>query len=206
MLSTGQANFSEKRWLENFLGNSGSSKPESRTWANTTVPSDRLRACWIESESRLFKFSENILSLRFEEEAAILSITASMVCLLVLIRTRSSDKSLTYPSTLTCLNHLVKTLMGNLTTANGTVGMAYAGKQKTHVIVDFGNGPNCRAGISGSGFLIYGNRRRKPFNCINIWLFHNPKELSGIGGKGFNVPSLPFRINSVESKGTFSTT
>src|SRR3990167_3300542 len=106
MLSTGQANFSEKRWLENFLGNSGSSKPESRPWANPTVPSDRLRACWIESESRPFKFSENILSLRFEPEAAILSITASMVCLLVLMRTRSSDKSLTYPSTLTCLNPL----------------------------------------------------------------------------------------------------
>src|SRR3990170_7411516 len=45
ILSTGHENLSENKWSENFLGNSGISKPLSCTWAKITFPLERLRAC-----------------------------------------------------------------------------------------------------------------------------------------------------------------
>ena len=48
------------------------------------------------------------------------------------------------------------------------------------------------------GFLLDGNRRGKPFDVVNVRLFHHRQELAGVGGQRLDVTPLPFRKNRVE--------
>src|SRR3990167_6383687 len=90
MLSTGQVNFSEYKCSFKFLGYCGISKLLSMISAAMMVPSARFRPC-----------STDSVSLFLSAGKVNLSTTASIECLLVLIKTKSSSISLILPSTLT---------------------------------------------------------------------------------------------------------
>ena len=48
------------------------------------------------------------------------------------------------------------------------------------------------------GFLLDGNRWGKPFDVVDIRLFHHRQELAGIGRQRLDVAPLPFRKDRVE--------
>ncbi len=79
--------------------------------------------------------------------------------------------------------------------------LTYAGKQQTQVVVDLGNGPDGRAWVVRGRLLLNGDRGRQTFDVIDIRLFHQRQELARIGGERFNVATLTFGIEGVESQG-----
>ncbi len=50
------------------------------------------------------------------------------------------------------------------------------------------------------GFLLDGDRRRQPFDVVDVRFFHQRQELTRIGGERFNVAALSFGIQRVESQ------
>src|SRR3989344_7728744 len=122
ILSTGQVNFSEYRCSLRSLGYWGISKLLSMISAAIMLPSARFRPCSVDSASLVLSAGK-----------VNLSTTASIECLLVLIKTKSSPISLIWPSTLTCRKpFLARSAKSSryFTAAYRTMRMADSGKQK----------------------------------------------------------------------------
>ena len=98
------------------------------------------------------------------------------------------------------IHHLIHGLLCNLPTAVRTVGGTDPGIEQPEIIVNLRHGSHCRAGIAVGGFLVYGNSRRKPLDFLHIGFLHLTQELPCIGGQGFHVTTLPFRINRIKSQ------
>ena len=81
-----------------------------------------------------------------------------------------------------------------------------AGKEKSEVVVDFGYRRDGRPGISGGRLLLDGYRRRQSLDSVHIGLLHGLEKLPGVGGEGFDVSSLPLRVDRVKRKRGFSGT
>ena len=88
--------------------------------------------------------------------------------------------------------------------ALGAVRRADGAVNHPQVVVYFGNRAYGRTGGPRGGFLFDGDRRRKPFDRIDVRPFHLVKKLSGVGREGFDVAALPLGVKSIEGKRGFA--
>src|SRR3989338_1295866 len=79
-----------------------------------------------------------------------------------------------------------------------TVWLSNTCVENTQIVVDFGNSGNGRTGVARRRLLIDRNSRRKTGNLVDIRLLHLIKELPRVRRERLNIPTLPFRKNSIE--------
>ena len=68
------------------------------------------------------------------------------------------------------------------------------------VIVDLGDGAHGRTRGARGGFLLDGDRRRKPFDHVHFGPFHLVEKLPCVSRQRFDVAALSFGINGVKRK------
>jgi len=86
---------------------------------------------------------------------------------------------------------------------NRGISPACAGKQQAEIIIDLGHTAHRGPGSAGDHLLLDGDGRTKTFNIVYIRFVHTSHELPGIGAKTFRITPLPFREQSIDSKGGF---
>ncbi len=83
---------------------------------------------------------------------------------------------------------------------------ADARPEKTHIVVDLGDGADGRARILRRCLLLDGDGGREPFNALHIRLLHQLQELARIGRKALDIAPLALSIDRVEGKRGFART
>ena len=78
------------------------------------------------------------------------------------------------------VGHLVNTLPLYFTSADGTVRYAYAGIQKSEIVVYLRYRADRRARIFRRGFLVNRNCGRQPLDKLHVGFFHLPQKLTRI--------------------------
>ncbi len=86
----------------------------------------------------------------------------------------------------------------------GAVGATDPGEEQAQVVVDLGDGADGGAGVVGGGLLLDGDGRRQPLDVVQVRFVHHRQELPGVGGEGFHVAALSFRIDGVEGERGFA--
>jgi hypothetical protein len=99
------------------------------------------------------------------------------------------------------IDHLLRGLMRNGAATVWAVRMTDASPKQSHVIVDLGDGTHRRPRIATRALLVDRDRRGQTIDVIDIRFFHLAQELPGIGGKGLDIPPLPFGKYRVECQG-----
>ena len=102
-----------------------------------------------------------------------------------------------------CIDDLLHGLPFDGSPALVAVGVAHPGVQQAKVVVNLGDGADCRAGVVRHTLLVDGYRRGQPFDVIHVGLVHAPKELPSICRKRFDVSPLALGVDRVEGKGAF---
>ena len=96
------------------------------------------------------------------------------------------------------IDHLRHALRLQRQFVNRTVRRADARVQQPQIVVDFGDGADGRARIVRRRALLDRNRRRKPFDQIDVGLFHQLQKLARVSRQRFDVAALAFRVQRVE--------
>jgi hypothetical protein len=78
------------------------------------------------------------------------------------------------------------------------VRIADAREQQAQVVVDLGDRADGRARVVRRRLLLDRDRRRQPFDQIDVGLFHQLQELPRVGRQRLDVAALPLRIQRVE--------
>ena len=99
------------------------------------------------------------------------------------------------------IHHLVYRLLLNLFPALRTVRNSDPCVEQPEIVIDLRHRPYRRTGIPVGGLLVNRDGRRKSLYALHVRLLHLSQELSGIGGQGLHVPSLPLRIDRIEGQG-----
>ena len=71
-------------------------------------------------------------------------------------------------------------------------------------VVDFSDGADRGARVAARGLLFQRDGGGKSFDLVDVRLVHLREELAGVGGKGFHIPALAFRIDDVERECGFA--
>ena len=85
-------------------------------------------------------------------------------------------------------------------TALGAVHLAEAGEEDAQEVVDLGNRAHGGAGIAARGLLFQRNGGREALDLVHVRLVHLGQELAGVGGEGFHITALAFRVDDVEGQ------
>ncbi len=91
-------------------------------------------------------------------------------------------------------------LRGDLAPAVVAVRDADVGEEQPQVVVDLGDGADRRAGVGAGGLLLDRDRRREPFDQIDVRLLHLLEKLPRVRRERLDVPALPFGVNRVEGQ------
>ena len=83
------------------------------------------------------------------------------------------------------------------------VRLADGRKQDAQIVVNLGRRRDRGTRIGPRAPLLDRDRRRKPFDEIDVRLFHLVQELPGVGGEAFDVAALAFGIERVEGERGF---
>ena len=102
------------------------------------------------------------------------------------------------------VDHLAHGLCLESIAMHGAVWRTGPRKQQPQVIVDFGDGADRRARVVARGLLLDGDCRRKPFDVVDIRLFHHREELPRIGRQRLDVAPLTLGIDGIEGKRGFA--
>ena len=101
--------------------------------------------------------------------------------------------------------HTVDDLLGRLClNAGATLGAvrhACTGVKQTQVVVDLRDRADGRARVARGRLLVDGDGRREAFDEVHVGLVHLAQELTGVGGQGLDVATLPFGEDRVEGEG-----
>ena len=98
------------------------------------------------------------------------------------------------------IDDLLRRLAMDRLPGGGIVRLPDGREQNAQVIVYLRRGRNRRPRIRPRAPLFDRDRRRKPFDEIDVRLFHLIEELPGVGGKALDVTPLSLRIESIESE------
>jgi hypothetical protein len=79
-----------------------------------------------------------------------------------------------------------------------------ASEEEAEVVIDLGDGSYGRARISVGGFLIDRDRRRKPFNEIDIGLIHLTKKLASVSRERLYIAALTFGKDGIKGERGFT--
>ena len=80
------------------------------------------------------------------------------------------------------------------------IGCSRPGIKQTQKIINLRSGSHRRTGILVRSFLLNGNHRTQPGNLVYIRTLHITQKIPGIGRKCFDITTLPFSKNRVESQ------
>src|SRR5258708_5985253 len=81
---------------------------------------------------------------------------------------------------------------------------ANSGIDHAEIIVNFRDGADGGTRRARGRFLLDSDRRRKPFDHVDLRPFHLVQELARVGGKRFDVTALAFGINGVKGERRFA--
>ncbi len=98
------------------------------------------------------------------------------------------------------VDHLRDGLRLQIDVVLGAARRAGAGEQQAQVVVDLGDGADRRARVVRGRLLLDRDRRRQPFDMIDVGLFHHRQELARIGRQRFDVTALTLGIERVEGQ------
>ena len=98
------------------------------------------------------------------------------------------------------LDDLLGALLLDRPAGRRAVRVADAGEEQAQIVVDFRHGADGRTRVAAGALLVNRDRRGEAVDMIDIRLLHQAEELPGIGGERFDVPPLPFRIDSIEGE------
>ena len=98
------------------------------------------------------------------------------------------------------VHHLAHGLGREHRAVGGAVWLAGAGVEESQIIVYLGGGPDRGAGVVGGGLLLDGDRRRQPFDGIDIRFLHHRQELPRIGRQGLDIAALALGIDGIEGE------
>ena len=84
------------------------------------------------------------------------------------------------------------------------IHLAEAGEEDAQEVVDFSDGADRGARVAARGLLFQRDGGGKSFDLVDVRLVHLREELAGVGGKGFHIPALAFRIDDVERECGFA--
>ena len=80
------------------------------------------------------------------------------------------------------------------------MGHADVREEQAQVVVNLGDRAHRRTRIAGGRLLLDGNRRRQPFDQVDVGLFHLLEELAGVGRQRLDVPSLALGVERIEGQ------
>ena len=98
------------------------------------------------------------------------------------------------------VDHLLHALGQNRNSTIRAFQRADGRPQQTEVVVDLRHRADGRPRVTRGGLLLDGNGRRKPFDGIDVRLFHLVEKLAGVGRQRFHVASLTFGKERVEGQ------
>ena len=104
------------------------------------------------------------------------------------------------------VDHLADGLAADGKAGGRRVGDTDSRPQKTHVVINLGDGADGGARVAGRRFLLDRNCRRQPFDQIDVGLLHHFQKLARIGRKRFDIAALALGIDRVEGKRGFAGT
>ena len=84
------------------------------------------------------------------------------------------------------------------------IGRAGTGPEKTHIVVNFGNGADGRTRVVRRGFCSIEIAGDKPSIESTSGFFHQIQKLARIRRKAFDITALPFGIDGVKREGRLS--
>ncbi len=125
-----------------------------------------------------------------------------LVCALATSYDRSQHLE---PSSLGQEQHLIDDLLrglpDELLAGLGVVGHTNPGEQEPQVVVDLGDGADCRARVPTGRFLVDGDGRRQALDEVDVGFVHLAQELAGIRRQRFDVAALALGVDRVEGQG-----
>ncbi len=98
------------------------------------------------------------------------------------------------------VDDLLLGLTRDLGPALGAVRNPDPGPEQPQVVVDLGHRADGRAGIPGGRLLVDRDRRREPFDRVDVGLLHQAQELPRIGRQGLDVAALALGVDRVEGE------
>ena len=104
------------------------------------------------------------------------------------------------------VDDLVDRLFGDFASAVRTMRVSDACKEEPIIIVDFGDRADRRTRVFIRRFLFDRNRRRKPFDQIDVGFVHRTQKLARVRREAFHITPLPFGKERVERERRFSRT
>ena len=99
------------------------------------------------------------------------------------------------------VHNLLRGLLGDFLATFGAVRVADARPEQTHVVVNFSDGADGRAGVLGGGLLVDGHRRREALDEVDIGLVDLAQEHAGVGGERLDVAALTLGEDGVKGEG-----
>ncbi len=96
------------------------------------------------------------------------------------------------------VDDLLRALAGDETAAVGAVRLADTGIEQAQVVVDLGDRPDRGPGVARGGLLVDRDRRRQPFDEVDVRLVHLAEELAGIRRQRLHISSLALGVDRVE--------
>ena len=96
------------------------------------------------------------------------------------------------------VDHLTDGLRRERLTVVRAARLADAREQQAQVVVDFGDRADGRARVVRRRFLFDRDRRRQPFDVVDVGLFHHRQELPRVRRQRFDVATLAFRVQRIE--------
>ena len=108
------------------------------------------------------------------------------------------------PSTM--LGDLRGALALNGATAVRAVRRSRARPEQTEIVVDLGDRADRRPRIVARRLLLDRDRRRQPFDRVDVGLLHQAEELPRVRRQRLDVPALPLGVDRVERQRRLSRT
>ena len=91
-------------------------------------------------------------------------------------------------------------LTGDLLPALRAVRLADPRPQQAQVVVNLGHRADRRSRVARGRLLVDRDRRRQPFDRVDVGLLHQAEELARVGGERLDVAALAFGVDRVESE------
>ncbi len=98
------------------------------------------------------------------------------------------------------VNYLFLSIFDHLLTAQVGICIGSAGIEKTYVVVDFGLGTHCRAGIAVGGLLFNRDNRAQTSNLVNVRPFQIAQKIACVCRKSLDIATLPFGKERVKGQ------
>ena len=98
------------------------------------------------------------------------------------------------------IHHLIHRLLADLLAALRAMRGADARVQQAQIVMDLGHCADSGARVMTGGFLVDGDRRRKPPNGVYIGFFHLPQKLARIAGHAFHIAALAFCVYGIKGQ------